>query len=98
MKAVLVASANDAACAVAEHIAGSREAFVQLMNQKAKALNMADTEFHSVHGLPPAKDQQEDLCSCVDLALLARELLKFPKILEWTSSSNPKDSGITSSS
>lgn len=85
MKAVLVASANDAACAVAEHLAGSREAFIQLMNQKAKALNMVDTEFHSVHGLPPAKGQQEDLSSCADLAILARELLKFPKILEWTS-------------
>lgn len=85
MKAVMVASANDAAFAVAEHISGSKEAFIQLMNQKAKALNMADTEFHSVHGLPPSTGQQEDLSSCADLALLARELLKFPKILEWTS-------------
>jgi serine-type D-Ala-D-Ala carboxypeptidase (penicillin-binding protein 5/6) len=85
MKAVMVASANDAAHAVAEHLAGSKEAFIQLMNQKAKALNLADTEFHSVHGLPPSKGQQEDLSSCTDLAILARELLKFPKILEWTS-------------
>ena len=85
MKAVMVASANDAAYAVAEHIAGSKEAFIQLMNQKAKALNLADTEFHSVHGLPPSQGQQEDLSSCNDLAILARELLKFPKILEWTS-------------
>jgi serine-type D-Ala-D-Ala carboxypeptidase (penicillin-binding protein 5/6) len=85
MKAVMVASANDAAHAVAEHIAGSKEAFIQLMNQKAKALNLADTEFHSVHGLPPSQGQQEDLSSCTDLAILARELLKFPKILEWTS-------------
>jgi serine-type D-Ala-D-Ala carboxypeptidase (penicillin-binding protein 5/6) len=85
MKAVMVASGNDAAAAVAEHIAGSREAFIQLMNQKAKVLNMIDTEFHSVHGLPPSKGQQEDLSSCTDLANLARELLKFPKILEWSS-------------
>ncbi len=85
MKAVMVASANDAAYAVAEHLAGSANAFVQLMNQKAKALNMTDTEFHSVHGLPPSKGQQEDLSSCNDLAILARELLKYPKILEWTS-------------
>jgi D-alanyl-D-alanine carboxypeptidase (penicillin-binding protein 5/6) len=85
MKAVMVASANDAAYAVAEHTAGSKDAFVQLMNQKAKALNLADTEFHSVHGLPPSKGQQEDLSSCNDLAVLTRELLKFPKILEWTS-------------
>lgn len=85
MKAVMVASANDAAYAVAEHISGSKEAFVQLMNQKAKALNMVDTEFHSVHGLPPSEGDQGDLSSGNDLAILARELLKYPKILEWTS-------------
>jgi len=45
-----VASGNDAAYAVAEHLAGTKEAFIKLMNEKAKALNMADTEFHSVHG------------------------------------------------
>ena len=85
MKAVLIASGNDAAYAVAEHVAGTAEAFIKLMNEKAKALNMADCEFHSVHGLPPSKGQQEDSSSCSDLAILARELLKYPKILEWTS-------------
>jgi serine-type D-Ala-D-Ala carboxypeptidase (penicillin-binding protein 5/6) len=85
MKAVMVASANDAAYAVAEHVAGTREAFIQLMNEKAKALKMADTEFHSVHGLPPSPGVPEDQSSCADLAVLARELLKYPKILEWTS-------------
>jgi len=85
MKATLVASANDAAYAIAEHVGGSKEEFVRLMNEKAKALGMADSEFHSPHGLPPAKGQQEDLSSCNDLAILARELLKYPKLLEWTS-------------
>lgn len=85
MKALMVASANDAAYAIAEHLAGSKEAFVQLMNQKAKELNMADTEFHSVHGLPPSKGEAGDLSSCYDLAILGRALLKYPKILEWTS-------------
>ncbi len=85
MKAVMVASANDAAYAVAEHVGGSKEGFVTLMNEKAKALGMADTEFHSVHGLPPSKGEQEDLTSCNDLVLLAREILKYPKIIEWTS-------------
>jgi D-alanyl-D-alanine carboxypeptidase (penicillin-binding protein 5/6) len=85
MKAVLIASGNDAAYAVAEHVAGTAEAFIKLMNEKAKALNMVDSEFHSVHGLPPSKGQQEDSSSCSDLAILARELLKYPKILEWTS-------------
>jgi serine-type D-Ala-D-Ala carboxypeptidase (penicillin-binding protein 5/6) len=85
MKALMVASANDAAYAIAEHLAGSKDAFVTVMNQKAKALNMTDTEFHSVHGLPPSKGEPDDLSSCHDLAILARELLKYPKILEWTS-------------
>jgi serine-type D-Ala-D-Ala carboxypeptidase (penicillin-binding protein 5/6) len=85
MKAVLVASANDAAYAIAEHVAGTAEEFVRLMNEKAKTLGMVDTEFHSVHGLPPSKGEQEDLSSCSDLSILARELLKYPKVLEWTS-------------
>jgi D-alanyl-D-alanine carboxypeptidase (penicillin-binding protein 5/6) len=85
MKAMLVASANDAAYALAEHVAGSKEGFVKLMNEKAKALGMQDTEFHSVHGLPPSKNEPDDLTSCYDLAVLARALMKFPKVLEWTS-------------
>jgi D-alanyl-D-alanine carboxypeptidase (penicillin-binding protein 5/6) len=85
MEAMLVASANDAAYAIAEFIAGSKDKCVDLMNQKAKALNMTDTEFHSVHGLPPSKGQEEDLTSAEDLATLARQLLKYPKLLEWTS-------------
>jgi D-alanyl-D-alanine carboxypeptidase (penicillin-binding protein 5/6) len=84
MKAVLVASGNDAALAVAEHLAGTKDAFIKLMNEKAKALNMVDTEFHSVHGLPPSKGEPEDLSSCSDLAILARELVRYPKLLEWT--------------
>ncbi|OPX92432.1 MAG: D-alanyl-D-alanine carboxypeptidase DacF precursor [Syntrophorhabdus sp. PtaB.Bin006] len=85
MKAILVASGNDAAYAVAEHIAGSKDEFVKLMNEKAKALNMVDTEFRSVHGLPPSKGQEPDLTSASDLAILARELLKYPQLLQWTS-------------
>ncbi|MCX5805129.1 MAG: D-alanyl-D-alanine carboxypeptidase [Proteobacteria bacterium] len=85
MKATLVASGNDAAYAIAEHIAGSKDEFVNLMNEKAKALGMVDTHFNSVHGLPPERGQEGDLTTCSDLAILARELLKNPKILEWTS-------------
>ena len=85
MKATLIASGNDAAYAIAEHIAGSKDEFVKLMNEKAKSLNMADSEFHSVHGLPPSKGQEADLSSSSDLAMLGRELLKYPKIIEWTS-------------
>jgi len=85
MKATLVASGNDSAYAVAEFVAGSAEAFVGLMNERAKSLNMVNTEFHSVHGLPPAEGQQEDLTSCGDLALLARSLIQHPELLGWTS-------------
>lgn len=85
MKATLIASGNDAAYALAEHSAGSKDEFVKLMNEKAKALNMTDSEFHSVHGLPPSKGQEPDLSSSSDLAMLGRELLKYPKLIEWTS-------------
>jgi D-alanyl-D-alanine carboxypeptidase (penicillin-binding protein 5/6) len=91
MKATMVASANDAAYAIGEHLAGSKEGFVALMNEKAKALRMDDTTFHSLHGLPPSKGDQEDLTSCSDLAVLARELIfKYPKVLEWTSVQNDR--------
>ena len=85
MKAVMVASANDAAYAVAEFVAGSRENFVDLMNEKARSLNMVDSRFYSMHGLPPAKGQEPDMTSCSDLSILAGYLLAHPKILEWTS-------------
>ena len=85
MQGMMIHSANDAAYAIAEFISGNVDDFVTLMNEKAKDLKMADTEFHSVHGLPPGKDQKEDLTSCYDMAVLARELVKYPKLMEWTS-------------
>jgi serine-type D-Ala-D-Ala carboxypeptidase (penicillin-binding protein 5/6) len=85
MRAVMIASANDAAYAVSELAAGSNRVFVDLMNEKAKIIGMNDTEFTSVHGLPPGKDQKEDMTSCYDMALLAKDVLKYPKLLEWTS-------------
>jgi D-alanyl-D-alanine carboxypeptidase (penicillin-binding protein 5/6) len=85
MQAALVESANDAAYAVAEHAAGSSDEFVLLMNRKAQALGMAETEFHGVHGLPPSRGGGENLTSCSDMILLARDVLRRPQILEWTS-------------
>ncbi len=84
MKAMMVASANDAAYAISVHVAGSKEEMVRLMNEKAKLLGMTDTQFSTVHGLPPEKGEKEDLTSCRDLAVLARELIKYPKLMEWT--------------
>ncbi len=90
MKAVVVHSANDASVAVAEYIAGSTEAFVVLMNQKAAELGMKDTHYYSVHGLPPGPGQQADVASAYDLAILARALLKYPQVLKWSSIDDTK--------
>lgn len=84
MKAMMVASANDAAYAISVHVAGSKEDMIRLMNEKAKLLGLTDTQFNTVHGLPPEKGEKEDLTSCHDLAILARELIKYPKLMEWT--------------
>ncbi len=84
MRAIVIHSANDAAVAVAEAVAGSSDAFVDLMNERAKELGMRDTVYHSVHGLPPGKGQKPDISSAYDLAQLARELVKFPEILKWS--------------
>jgi D-alanyl-D-alanine carboxypeptidase (penicillin-binding protein 5/6) len=86
LDAVLIQSANDAATAIAEHIAGSQEGFVELMNAEAARLGMKNTSFHSAHGLPPAKDQLPDLVSARDMAILSRALITdFPEVLETTS-------------
>ncbi len=85
MKAVVVHSANDASVAVAEYIAGSTESFVVMMNQKAVALGMKDSHYYSANGLPPAKGESPDVASAYDQAILARELLKYPDVIRWSS-------------
>jgi serine-type D-Ala-D-Ala carboxypeptidase (penicillin-binding protein 5/6) len=85
MKAVVVHSANDASVAVAEYIAGSTESFVVMMNQQAAALGMKDSHYYSANGLPPAKGEQPDVASAYDQAILARELLKYPDVIRWSS-------------
>ena len=84
--ALMVQSANDAAVALAEKVAGSTDAFTELMNKKAKELGMHSTVFHSVHGLPPARGQEHDVTTARDLSILCRELLlKHPDTLRYTS-------------
>jgi len=83
--ATIVQSANDAATALALHYAGSKEAFVDIMNRRAQEIGMKDTVFHSVHGLPPAKNQLPDISTPRDLGILSRELLKRPGTLQYTS-------------
>ncbi|MGE3311875.1 MAG: D-alanyl-D-alanine carboxypeptidase family protein, partial [Limisphaerales bacterium] len=84
--ALMIQSANDAAVALAEKAAGSCEAFVALMNEKAKALGMTRTTFQSVHGLPPGAGQQPDRTTARDFAILCRALLSaHPETLRYTS-------------
>ena len=81
IKATVVASANDAAVALAEHLSGSEDAFVEQMNRRAKELGMADTVFKNCNGL----DEEGHITSAYDVALMSRELMKYPKIYDYTS-------------
>ena len=80
IKATVIMSANDAAVVLAENVAGSEEAFVAKMNEKAQALGMADTVFKNCNGL----DEEGHVTSAHDVALMSRELLKYPKIQDYT--------------
>ena len=81
LKAVVIASANDGAVALAEHLAGSQESFVGRMNQRAQELGMVNTQFKNCHGL----DEDGHYTTARDIALMSRELLHFhPKIKEYT--------------
>lgn len=83
--ALLVPSANDAAVALAIHVAGSKAAFVDLMNAKAREFGMRHTEFHSPHGLPPGQGQLPDVTTARDIALLSRELIQRDSVLRYSS-------------
>ena len=81
LKAICVVSANDCVVAMAEHIAGSEAAFVQMMNNKAKELGMNDTTFKNCHGI----DEDGHVTSSYDIALMSKELLnKYPDITKYT--------------
>jgi D-alanyl-D-alanine carboxypeptidase (penicillin-binding protein 5/6) len=82
LKSVVVASANDAALTLAEHIAGSEDAFVEMMNQRAKELGMNNTHFENPTGLDD--DVTDHLTTAYDIALMSRELLKHEKITEYS--------------
>ena len=85
VKSIAVSSANDCACAMAEHIAGSEAAFVEKMNQRAKELGMQDTHFVNCTGLDDSEEAKNHLTCAYDIALMSRELLKYhPDILKYT--------------
>ncbi len=80
-KGVAVASGNDAVVALAEAVAGTEEEFVSMMNQRAKELGLTDTVFKNPHGL----DDANHYSSAYDMMLIAKELVKHEKVLEYTS-------------
>lgn len=83
LKSVVIASANDAAVALAEHICGSEEAFVKRMNARAAELGMKNTNFENTNGLDDTTTNH--VTSALDIALMSRELIKHEKILEYSS-------------
>ncbi len=83
LKSVTVSSANDASVALAEFISGSEEAFVEKMNERAAELNMINTHFENTNGLDDTTTSH--LTSARDIALMSAELLRHPKILEYSS-------------
>ena len=81
LKGIAVASANDGCVAMAEHLAGSESAFVDMMNEKAKKLGMENTHFMNTNGL----DEEGHYSSARDVAIMSRELMKHETIFNYTS-------------
>ncbi len=82
IKCIVISSGNDASVAVAEHVAGSEDAFVDLMNKKAKVLGMENTNFEDCCGLT---DSENHYSSARDVAIMSRELItKYPQIYDYT--------------
>ncbi|HLR73985.1 MAG TPA: D-alanyl-D-alanine carboxypeptidase family protein [Virgibacillus sp.] len=81
LKAIAIASGNDASVALAERLAGSEEAFVKMMNDKAKELNLENTKFQNSSGLPA----DDHYSTSYDIAVISKELLKYETITDYTS-------------
>ena len=85
IKSIAVSSANDCACAMAEHLAGSESAFVEMMNARAQELGMNDAHFVNCTGLDDGADAEQHRTSAHDIAVMSRELLKnHPDIKKFT--------------
>jgi D-alanyl-D-alanine carboxypeptidase (penicillin-binding protein 5/6) len=85
MHAIAIASANDAAMALAESLWGSKEDCLKRMNERAAELGMLNTKYNSVHGLPPTNGEDFDQTTARDIVLLARECVKSEHIRTWVS-------------
>jgi serine-type D-Ala-D-Ala carboxypeptidase (penicillin-binding protein 5/6) len=80
LKGIAIGSGNDASVAMAERIAGSEEAFIDMMNKKAEELGLKDTKFQNTTGLPV----DEHYSSAYDMAIMSKELLKYEDITKFT--------------
>nr|WP_206663832.1 D-alanyl-D-alanine carboxypeptidase family protein [Robertmurraya kyonggiensis] len=80
LRGIAIGSANDASVAVAERVAGSEEAFVEMMNNKVKELGLKNTQFRNTTGLPA----ENHFSTAHDMAIIAKELLKYDKITKFT--------------
>lgn len=81
IKAIAIASGNDASVAMAERIAGTEQAFVSLMNERLATLQLKNTQFKNASGLP----EKEHYSTAYDMAMIAKELLKYENITNYTS-------------
>ena len=81
LKGITIASGNDAVVALAESIAGTEENFVKMMNDKLKELGLSDSNFKNCHGL----DEEGHYSSAYDMSMIAKELVKHQKILDYSS-------------
>ncbi|MCD7943329.1 MAG: D-alanyl-D-alanine carboxypeptidase [Clostridia bacterium] len=85
LKCVIIASANDAAVALAEYVSGSESAFVERMNERATGLGMTNTHFVNTNGLDDSPDAENHLTSARDIAIMSCELMtKHPEVTEYT--------------
>jgi len=85
LKAVMIASANDAAELLAEHLGGGSPAFVQRMNRRAAELRLAGAKFHNAHGLPGATAATDNVATGESMIVLAEHLLTYPDAVKWAS-------------
>ena len=85
LEAVAIPSANDACVAISEHIGGSVEGFVDMMNDQVKRLGLQNTRCVNVHGLDDTPMDNRNLTTAYDLAQIARAMLQYPQVLDWSS-------------
>ena len=85
LEAVVIPSANDACVAIAEHMSGSVERFVEEMNAEAQRLGLQHTHCVNVHGLDDTPMDDRNLTTAHDLAQIARDLIRYPQVLKWSS-------------